>query len=459
MSLDAMLDDLPDSTVDNEFVANNTVANKPVGNDAMLRKGGSNWVEGDRFFDRKAELEILTDRMRDGTHTLVTAQRRMGKTSLVRELLRRLAKDGEFETVFVDLEAALDQADAIAEVAVCARPVSRVWGRIEASFANILKEVGSRIEELSVSDLKVKLRAGIDAGNWAQRGDSVFAALADSARPVVLAIDELPILVNRLLKDSSGRITPEGRQEADAFLSWLRRNGQAHRQRVTLILSGSVGLEPLLEQAGLSAHANIFSAYDLKPWDEDIAVLCLSELAKTYEIGLPREICQGMYRRLRCCIPHHVQMYFDKLHDRLRHTGRQAASEEDAEWVYRHEMLSVRGQMDLQHYEDRLRTILGTAGYPVAMEILTAAAVGGRLDGDVVDRYRAHFAAGAEDTEPGDPSVGDVLHVLHHDGYLEPQDGGYRFRSGLLEDWWRNRWGGGFRSVIDLARRSGETGR
>ena len=27
----------------------------------MLRKGGSNWVEEDRFFDRKVELEILTD--------------------------------------------------------------------------------------------------------------------------------------------------------------------------------------------------------------------------------------------------------------------------------------------------------------------------------------------------------------------------------------------------------------
>ena len=55
-----------------------------------LRKAGSNWVEGDRFFDRDAEIEALAERVRDGTHTLLTAQRRMGKTSLVRELLRRL---------------------------------------------------------------------------------------------------------------------------------------------------------------------------------------------------------------------------------------------------------------------------------------------------------------------------------------------------------------------------------
>ena len=288
----------------------------------MLRKGGSNWVEGDRFFDREIELEALEERVRDGTHTLLTAQRRMGKTSLVRELLRRLADKGEFETVFVDLEAAADPADAIAEIGVQARPLRGTWERIAGNFANVLKGVGDRIEELSLADLKVKLRAGIDAGNWPQRGDAVFAALGSSEQPVLLAIDELPILVNRLLKDDRDRITPEGKQAADAFLSWLRRNGQTYNGRVSMILSGSVSLEPLLEQAGLSAHANIFSAYDLKPWNQETAASCLAALSESYGIGLPPEVCEQMCRRLRCCIPHHVQMFFDKMHEYLRPAGR-----------------------------------------------------------------------------------------------------------------------------------------
>ena len=44
---------------------------------------------------------------------------------------------------------------------------------------------------------------------------------------------------------------------------------------------------------------------------------------------------------------------------------------EDAEWVYQHELLSVRGQMDLQHYEGRLAMVLGRTGYPIALEMLT----------------------------------------------------------------------------------------
>ena len=416
-----------------------------------LRKAGGNWVEGDQFFDRELDLEALEERVRDGAHTLLTAQRRMGKTSLVRELLRRLRQTGDFETIFVDLEAAADPADAVAEIGVQARPVQGVWNRIKDTFANFLQEAGDRVAELSIADTRVKLRAGVDAGNWPQRGDAVFAALAANERPIVLAIDELPILITRLLRDKRGAITPAGIQVADSFLSWLRKNGQSSRNRVSMILSGSVGLEPVLEQAGLSAHANIFSSYDLKPWDPETAAACLASLAETYGVDLPGDVRTAMCQQLRRCIPHHVQMFFDRMHEHLRRGHRRQASLADVRWVYRNEMLSVRGQVDLQHYESRLEFILGRPGYAIALEILTATAVDGFLASDAIDRYRDHFAAANQAARTGAASLADVLHVLEHDGYLERSGNGYRFESGLLEDWWRGRYGQNFASVIERA--------
>ena len=168
----------------------------------MLRKAGSNRVDGDRSFNRETELESLEERMRDGTHTLLTAQRRMGKTSLVRELLRRLAEGEEHETVFVDLEAAADPADAIAEICVQARPLHGAWGRIKDSFVNILNDAGDHFEELAVADMKVKLRAGIDAGNWPQRGDAVFASpAADLLLPLTTALEKDMGLAPRVAKE------------------------------------------------------------------------------------------------------------------------------------------------------------------------------------------------------------------------------------------------------------------
>ena len=413
-----------------------------------LRKAGGNWVEGDRFFDRETELEALTERVRDGTHTLLTAQRRMGKTSLVRELLRRLKDEGRFETIFVDLEGASTPADAVAEIGFQARSAQGAWSRIQSLFANVLPaeiEIGGRIPALADADLRVKLRAGVDAGNWRHKGDQVFAALAGNGRPVVLALDELPILVNRLLKGDDHRkengygITPERRRAADELLSWLRKNGQTHRGRISMILSGSVSLEPILQQAGLSAHANIFSPFDLKPWDRETAMDCLGALGETYRLDLSHDVRQDMCRRLRCQIPHHVQRFFDVLHEDLRRAGRRTPSLEDVERVYDDEMLGIRGQMDLEHYEGRLRMVLGDEGYRAALEMLTEAAVNeGRLRGDAIDRQRESLAAEAG---AGPLPVEDVLHVLEHDGYLARQGDGYRFVSGLLEDWWRVRYG------------------
>ena len=411
----------------------------------QLRKAGANWVVGDRFFDRELELEALRERVDDGTHTLLTAQRRMGKTSLVRELLRQLEDEGDFATVFVDLEAANDPADAVAEIAIRAKPVQSAWSRIVSGFANRLADVRDRIDEVALADLKVKLRAGIDAGNWQQQGDQVFAALASSEKPVVLAIDELPILVNRLLKGPDYRLTPERRAATDQFLAWLRKNTQDHRGAVILILSGSVGLEPVLRQAGLSAHANIYSPLELHPWSHDTSSRCLAALARTYQLNLSEDVRTAICRRLRCCVPHHVQQFFDYLHRHLRRNERSTATVDDVALVYERELLSVRGQINLEHYEVRLRMVLGDEAYAIALELLTEAAVNdGVLTDKAVRCYR-------DALRPSDDAVAieDVLYALEHDGYLQRQTGGYVFVSGLLEDWWRARHGQFFTPIDD----------
>ena len=413
----------------------------------MLRKAGGNWVDGDRFFDRIAELDALAERCREGTHTLLTAQRRMGKTSLVRELLRRFKASGEFETIFVNVEDSLTAADAIAEIGTESSQVQNAWERIRTLFANQFRDIAARVESLESYDLKVKLRAGIDSGNWRPRGHDIFQALANSEKPVVLAIDELPILVNRLLKGHDYRITFERKQEADEIMSWLRKMGQEHRGDICMILSGSVSLEPILRQAGLSAHANIYRPLELKPWDERTAVDCLGELAKTYGLVLPPEVSQNVCQRLRCGVPHHVQGFFDRIHENLRLTGRTQVTLQDVDTVY-NEMLGIRGQTDLEHYEGRLKMVLGNESYLTALELLTETAVNsGHLSDDTILEYRKR------EPQDGGESVEGVLYVLEHDGYLARQEHGYRFVSGLLEDWWRARHGHHFTPINERGRR------
>ena len=152
-----------------------------------------------------------------------------------------------------------------------------------------------------------------------------------------------------------------------------------------------------------------------------------------------------MCRLLRCCVPHHVQLFFNLLYEHLVRDQRNEATQDDVERVYRQDLLSVRGQAGLVHYEERLRMVLGDEGYTEALSLLSeAVANGGLLTRQVIELYRG------EPTDAGDgDSVANVLYVLQHDGYLEECEGGYAFVSGLLEDWWRARHGQSFTSITD----------
>ena len=400
----------------------------------MLIKTVGNWVDGDRFFDRKPEIAELEGRVRHGTHTLLTAQRRMGKTSLVRELLRRLNKTDEARGIFVDLEDARDPADAIVAIGLQSKSMQSVWHRFRETAAKSLEQV----EDVQVSELRIGLRATINSSNWKHKGDVLLEALADHDKRVVLAIDELPLLVNRILNGQDYRMTSERIAAADEFLSWLRRNGHAHRDRICLIVSGSVGIAPILKRAGLSATMNIFSAYGLKPWSQSTASECLAELAETYDIDLPPDVRIAMCCRLRSCIPHHVQQFFDALQRHLALEGKSNATVEDAVAAYREDMLGPWGRIDMDHYEERLKLVLGIDGYRVALELLARTAAKGSLDKQAIQSYERTLRAMGDG---GVDQIPHVLDVLEHDGYLGRGPNGYRFESGLLEDWRRAREG------------------
>ena len=235
-----------------------------------LKKAGGSWVTGDRFFGRERDLGVLAERVREGTHTLLGAPRRIGKTSLVRELLRRLEESGEIKSVFVDLEAAADPPEAIATIA--RQSVPGRHARKELLFRKGIKEI-------AVKGIRVESRRNVGEHNWRAHGDNVLRTLAKNKRPVVLAVDELSVFVNRILKRSNDQITRDGRDKADLFLSWLRKNAQMHQGGLRLIVTGSVGLEPILSRANLSTQVNAYEPCVLKPWSRQEASDCLAALA------------------------------------------------------------------------------------------------------------------------------------------------------------------------------------
>ena len=74
-----------------------------------------NPVDGDDFFGRKDELCQLRSSVEAGNHVLLVGPRRVGKSSLVAELARQLAKAG-WTPVKVDVQHTADEAAFLHEI-------------------------------------------------------------------------------------------------------------------------------------------------------------------------------------------------------------------------------------------------------------------------------------------------------------------------------------------------------
>jgi hypothetical protein len=387
------------------------------------------WVTGEDFFNRDDEIKLLTHTIDNGgTHILVVAPRRVGKTSLIRETFRRLGEKEAHYLIFLDVQNCTTPEDVVVAVSMGASHHRTLAKKVTDVFSTFLKQVSETVESIGTPDLlEIKLRQGI-RGDWQFKGRSLLSNLAKADRPIVICMDELPIMVSRLLKKST--------DEAEIFLSWLRQIMGEYQEKICFIICGSIGLEPILKRYGLSHTIGHLQPFHVDPWDRQTAGECLDLLARTAGIEWSEELSSRMADLLGVCVPHHVQMFFGCLYHDLFKEDRRNPSIEDIERVYQRSMLSTRGHAELADYEERLLRVLDNEKIPLALDLLSEAAINGILKSAMCDIL--FDRSGLKDKGP---VLREVLDVLEHDGYLVRHEtiDGWRFSSNLIRDWWKKR--------------------
>lgn len=389
------------------------------------------YVVGDEFFGREPELEQLRALLQQGDHVSLVAQRRTGKTSLLRETARRASG---LHCLYVDLQGSRDAADAIVEMVLASKAHVSLWNRVQSIFQNVL----GAVESVGAAELQIQLRSGL-VGDWRPKGDRLLADLAAADLPVVLMLDELPVLLVRMLRDDDGRPRAGGREAADGFLTWLRKGALAH-PRLRVVVTGSIGLGPVAHKAGLSGALNIYRPLALEPWLPATAMEALDRLAGHAHLAFEDDAREQVIALLGSCIPYHVQLFFSQLHEDARRVGRTTVRKEDVDRVYVSRMLTSHSHAELAHMEERLKLMVAPEILALTLDLLTeAAVVQGGLGTDAARRIaRDHVVQAASIPE----NLRDVFAVLEHDGYLAlGPDGRRRFVSSLLRDWWKARFG------------------
>ena len=400
-----------------------------------MRSSLGPWVTGDAFFNRTEELEQLAELVRDGNHILLTGQRRMGKTSLARMLGEQLLQQG-WTCLFTDIEGANSEEDVIARIAETLHQSQPVRKRLVESFGRRLRKMLGEVEEISAPEFRIKFRAALTQGTWQGQGNDLITLCARHDSPVLLVIDELPIFLIRLLGQGEDR----GAHRVDIFLSWLREVFQKLEGRSpVLLVSGSIGLVPLVQRLRLPDRINYLYDFRLGPWSRADSEECFRRLASHYRIDLDKGVASTVYDRLGIGIPQHIQCFFARLRLSPEVRRNRRIGTEDVDRIYQTEMLGPVGQKDLLHYDTRLQDALGDGiDHELACRILGEAATQGTLSPAARAALERAYAG---TLDRANERITMIIEILVHDGYLELHRDAYRFCSRWLKDWWAMRSG------------------
>ena len=333
-----------------------------------------------------------------------------------------------WEFLFTDVEGATCPEDVVANIAQATHSVRPLAKRFAGAMSRWLSD---NVEEVSALDFRVKIRGNLDSGTWKRYGEQLLRDCAAHGQPVLLAIDELPIFLKRMHANDGDP------NRVEEFLSWPRGALQdLGDDAPVLIVSGSVGLQPLARRLGISDRINYLYPFRLRPWDRATSIDCFERLAESNGVPMEPGVAQAVYTALGIGIPHHIQSFFARLSDFLAIQGRSRMMVADVDEVYRTELLGPSGQSDLAHYETRLKDAFDEDGYSVAMKILAEAA-----NQDVFTTVARRNLKNELTLIMADAPerIAEAMEVLEHDGYLIADDHGHRFFSRLLQDWWAAR--------------------
>jgi hypothetical protein len=397
-----------------------------------------NPVDGDDFFGREDELLLLKQDIEAGNHILLLGPRRVGKSSLIAELSRRLAAEN-WISVRVDVQHTTDEGAFLHEIQEAVKKTGIKLPLLAQATSAIQRFLtAARGAKITVAGSGVELKDG--PAEWESAAGSLkslIATLPEDNRRVLIAIDELPIFLTKLLE------APDGPTRVRSILDWLRSVRQMTGRRMPWILCGSIGLDSFVAKHGLEGSINELLPMPIDAITPMQAAALLKRLGErpAHACPISNDVANLMIQKVGWLAPYYLQLLFHALKSRPA-SSRTASfpSEKDVDDAYL-ALLSPHHRVHFGHWDSRLGDLLD--GNEEAAAKLILAHLSGYPGGRTLEQLRSVLAQASPQADAGklDKQLRSVLEFLERDGYLGRISDRWAFRSFLLRDYWHRRFG------------------
>lgn len=371
-------------------------------------------VEGDNFCGRSKELTRANLLLNKGHSLLISAPRRIGKSSFAKHLIADKMEKG-WKCVYIDLEETTNE-DGFLKLIIEHFEKNHVWKQITEGMAQGVNTLLEKIKSVSIGPVEFDLTS-------IKKDVDLYKSLKELIRhdeETLIAVDELTLFLGALLRSQ------DGKDRVSFILNWLRSLRQVSGTKVRWLFCSSAGLKNFTASLNLTYTINDLLDFKLDELTREEAHDLLKGLCEDKEFEMTEEMITYALEKLHWNILFFIQLLFAKLDD--GYDG--AISKEDIEAAY-NELCSENSLKSWSERLDEYREM-----EKPARKILNA--LSESKNGLKRDTLLNKLMTGKDPAlaEEMDLTLSKVLDMLENDGYLLRKDNLRTFRSPLLRDFW-----------------------
>jgi uncharacterized protein len=378
-----------------------------------------NAVRGkEEFFERKEILKSLKDKVYSNSHILISAPRRVGKTSLMFYL-----KDNPYEhytVIYVITQSVYNENDFFK--ILYEETAKEVYSKGKQKFKNAYKWL---------SDQMVKLNIKV-AGNEfnLEKGNKNIVFLEEFKTLInqVKADTKLVIMVDEFAQTIENIKKQEGAKDAMRFLQVNRELRQLAvlDKNIIFVYAGSIGLENVVSGLDCINLINDLDNLSVEPLSMKQGKLFINELIENQYFNMSDSVIEYTLKKIKWLIPFYIQLVINEVIqlcsiDEIEEVTNKVINEA------MEKILKYRNYFE--HWHSRLKDAFTSEDkYNFALDILNKISIDNKINRNEIVDLALKYSF--------EKSYMDTINSLEYDGYISFYRNNYIFNSPILRMWW-----------------------
>ncbi len=366
-----------------------------------INPGGE--VSGDNFFNREKEFVSFKRRLDSIKHIVISQIRRTGKTSFMKEFIRR---NPQLPIIYIIVQGCQNEREFYKEIHTQIVKQSKSKRMIE-----FLRKGWNIVVEMAPENPYSTL------GKISNTNDEQMKNYLEhifSKKEFILFIDEFPDYILNLKKHD----------KVESFLRKFRvfRN---KCEKLHTVLTGSINLKRTIEKLGLADKLNEYKVFKFPLFSPENSVLLFQCLLYSEDYLLEKKAENYVFPFIKDGMPYFIQLLADEI-QQLEPESRELRLE-DIENAIKN--LFQLEEFGIEEFHNRLKKYLKEENLEKSAKIILSHLSHNKLDFDTLYSY--------VDNNITKEQLDELLNRLQDEAYLKKGKENYSFLSKLMAGWWK----------------------